>query len=142
MGQSHRGFQCSRFGALNEAVELTFDVPNDDDDDTKESVVGTVTSEMTHVTPATAPPFLSPSGSYQTQRRASAMADEAEAALDGLVSVIGFGRLQGWTLVCLGLGMLHASILTGFVGLLLPDMARDLCLTDESSGWLRKFTKL
>ena len=41
--------------------------------------------------------------------------------------------------VIVGLGLIYAGIQAVLTSLLIPDIARDLCLQDSETGWIRKY---
>ncbi|XP_038079446.1 synaptic vesicle glycoprotein 2A-like [Patiria miniata] len=82
--------------------------------------------------------------SYQTDitttsipRGSQEGADEIEAMVDKLLTVIGLGRFHLLLLCVSGCGLFFACVQLAFVGSLMPDIARDMCLSDSTTGWLR-----
>ncbi|XP_071788733.1 synaptic vesicle glycoprotein 2B-like [Asterias amurensis] len=123
-GADRRGMQASRFGATDEDIELQLH-PNQNSVKRVKS-----THELGPSAYQTAMEQRNPSGSQER-------AEELDEAMERLLELVGFGKLQWLMLIVCGWGMVYGSVQLGFIGYLLPDIARDLCLTDESTGWLR-----
>ncbi len=130
-GQNSRGMQASRFGAMDESIELQLE-PNQSRNSI--SRVKSTQQRVHELGPSayqTAMDQRNPSGSQER-------AEELDEAMERLLELVGFGKLQWLMLVVCGCGMLYCSVQLGFIGYLLPDIARDLCLSDASTGWLSK----
>ena len=134
-----RGAQTSHFGAVDEEIELQ--IYNNQTRDRKEQLKTNIIEQKAKSKQRNHPESVS--SSYQTQRGTNPSGsqertEELEEAVEKLIELIGFGKFQLLILAVCGCGLFHASIQLGFVGYLMPDIARELCLSDASTGWLRK----
>ncbi|XP_022085205.1 synaptic vesicle glycoprotein 2C-like [Acanthaster planci] len=132
-----RGAQSSGFGALDDdGIELQLDSGQEDD---FRQQVSSRDKQLNREEPVSMPSYQTGTAGTNSSSRGDSQqrADEIEEMVDKLLTIIGFGKFHVLLLFMCGCGLFFASAQLEFVGILLPDIARDLCLSDSSTGWLR-----
>ncbi|XP_072021187.1 synaptic vesicle glycoprotein 2A-like [Amphiura filiformis] len=139
-----RTSQTSQFGAVDENVNVQF-IGDDDDEVTERSESSQGAGGGYH---AGAAPYVEEEGN---ERRAAEFEegdiDESSASqlaevADRLITDAGYrlcvyGIKNVKFVLTVGLGLFYAGIQAVITSLLVPDIARDLCLRDAETGWIR-----